>query len=289
MAMSFDQHDNTMVLNMMRNMSYLPGIGYGRRQHGPSEFMAIPNHNVPFGLGFIPTEADYRYMERLCKEKVRARLTYTPFDYPVRPYTMILADYFVRASESQMPSDGIIGGLCTVQEPELQCLFHQLQLSDGAPATSTSTLVAPSSPDHMNLMTLYFLDEIDEHGTFVETENIVDGVVPHDEYIDEMLTMSMSQIKKMVQPKLASPFDLFGVSAIDIAEEILTILAPKSTEDVLVVDDLFEGTIGPIEGASDFVDPPLSFDVLSGFVFRSDDVHDSSFMDLSIYEYMSLL
>ena len=187
-----------------------------------------------------------------------------------------------------MPSDGIIGGLCTVQEPELQCLFHQLQLSDGAPATSTSTLVAPSSPDHMNLMTLYFLDEIDEHGTFVETENIVDGVVPHDEFIDEMLVISLSQIEEIVQPELASPFDLFEVSVIEIVEEILTALALESTEDVLVVDDLFEGTIGPIEGASDFVDPPLSFDVLSGFVSCSDDVHDFSFMDLSIFEYLPI-
>ena len=41
-------------------------------------------------------------------------------------------------------------------------------------------------------MTLYFLDEIDEHETFVETENIVDGVVPHDEYIDEIFAMSMN-------------------------------------------------------------------------------------------------
>ena len=49
---------------------------------------------------------------------------------------------------------------------------------------------------------------------------------------------------------------------------------------------MFEGPIGPIEGVSDFVDPPLSFDVLSGFVSRSDDVHDSSFMDLSICEYL---
>ena len=44
----------------------------------------------------------------------------------------------------------------------------------------------------MSLMTLYFPDEIDEHETFVEIEDIVDGAVPHDEYIDEMLTMSMS-------------------------------------------------------------------------------------------------
>ncbi|KAL6338346.1 hypothetical protein AAG906_018716 [Vitis piasezkii] len=79
-----------------------------------------------------------------------------------------------------MPSDGIIG----------DSTF--LQLSDRAPGTLTSAFAAPSSPDRMSLITLYFSDEIDEHGTFVEIGGIVDGVVPHDEYIDEMLTMSMS-------------------------------------------------------------------------------------------------
>ena len=39
---------------------------------------------------------------------------------------------------------------------------------------------------------LYFSDEIDEHETFVEIRDIVDGDVPHDEHVDEMLTMSMS-------------------------------------------------------------------------------------------------
>ena len=36
------------------------------------------------------------------------------------------------------------------------------------------------------------------------------------------------------------------------------------------------------------MDSPLFFDVLSGFVSRSDNVHDSSFMDLSIFEYLSV-
>ncbi|RVW69087.1 hypothetical protein CK203_063713 [Vitis vinifera] len=96
---TFDEHGSTVVLDIMRSMSYLPGMGLGRRQHGPSEFIAIPDHDVPFGLGFIPTEADYLYMARLRKERVRARLTHTPFYYPLRPYTRSLADYFVRASE----------------------------------------------------------------------------------------------------------------------------------------------------------------------------------------------
>ena len=108
-----------MVLDMMRSMSYLPGMGLGRRQHGPSEFMAILDHDVSFEPGFIPIEADYRYMARLRKKRVMARLTHTPFDYPIRPYTMSLADYFMRALEPQAHSDGIIGRLNTTLEVEL--------------------------------------------------------------------------------------------------------------------------------------------------------------------------
>ena len=59
-------------------------------------------------------------------------------------------------------------------------------------------LVAPSSSDHMSLMTLYFSDEIDEHGIFFEIGDMVDGSVPHDEYVDEMFAMSMSQIDRIV-------------------------------------------------------------------------------------------
>ena len=122
--MSFDQYGSTVVLDMMRDMSYLPGMGLGRRQHGPSEFITIPDHDVPFRLGFIPTEADYLYMARLHKERVRARLTHMPFHYTVRLYIRSLADYFVRASEPHAPSDGIVGGLSTTQEAELQRLVQ---------------------------------------------------------------------------------------------------------------------------------------------------------------------
>ena len=248
---------------MMRSMSYLPDMGLGRRQHGPNEFMDILDHDVPFGLGFIPTKADYRYMARLLKEKVKARLAHTSFDYPIRPYTMSLTDYFVGASEPQMPPDGIIWGLNTTQEAKLQRLVHQLQLGDGAPSTLTSTVVAPSSPDHMSCMTFHFSDEIDKYGTFAEIEDIVDGVIPHDEYINEMLVMSLGQIDGTVQPELASPFDLFGVSIIEVAEGIQNTPAPEFADDVIVVDELFDGPVDLVEGSSDFVDPPLSFDVLS--------------------------
>ncbi|RVW61509.1 hypothetical protein CK203_066043 [Vitis vinifera] len=194
--MSFDQHGSTVVLDIMRSMSYLPGMGLGRRQHGPSEFIAIPDHDVPFGLGFTP----------------------------LRPIISIWRACARReASEPLTRADVIIGGLSTTQEVELQRLVQQLRL-ETEPLT-------------------------DEHGTFDEVGDVVDGAAPHDEYIDEMLALSMSQIEETIQPGLASSFDLFG-------------------------------------GASDFVDPPLSFDVLSGFVSRSDIVSDVSSMDLSIFEYL---
>ena len=56
------------------------------------------------------------------------------------------------------------------------------------------------------------------------------------------------------------------------------------TGDV-IIDIASPDILGHVVGESDVVDPPLSFDVLSGFVSRSDDVLAFSSMDLSIFEY----
>ena len=69
-------------------------------------------------------------------------------------------------------------------------------------------------------MTLCFSDEIDEHEIFAEIGDIVDGAMPHDEYVDEMLALSLSQIEEIAPPELTSPFDLFRVSVLEIVEEI---------------------------------------------------------------------
>ena len=112
------------------------------------------------------------------------------------------------------------------------------------------------------------------------------GVVRRDKYRIEMHIMSMSQIAKMVQFEFALPFDLFGVSAIEVVEEIQTILPLELMEDVTVGADEFKDTFGFIEGTSYFVDPPLSLDILLGFISRFDDVYDSISMDLSIFKYL---
>ena len=49
------------------------------------------------------------------------------------------------------------------------------------------------------------------------------------------------------------------MSTIDIAKKIQTTPAPEFTDDVIIVVDLFDGLVGPIKGASNFVDFHLMF------------------------------
>ena len=56
--MSFDQHNSTLVLSMMRGMSYMPGLGLGRHQQGPREFSITVDNDIPYGLGYTPSEDD---------------------------------------------------------------------------------------------------------------------------------------------------------------------------------------------------------------------------------------
>ncbi|RVW90158.1 hypothetical protein CK203_041953 [Vitis vinifera] len=86
----------------------------------------------------------------------------------------------------------------------------------------------------------------------IELADMIDGVVPHDEYRDEMDMLGISQFLDAI------------------AEEDQTVPAPELFAFVIPIVDMYEGIVSPIEGASDYEDPPLSFDILSGFVTRSD-------------------
>ena len=68
------------------------------------------------------------------------------------------------------------------REIELQHLFHQLQLSDGAPSTSVSMAITPTSPDRASMLSLCFPEGITDDGVIVDPTEMIDGVVPHDEY-----------------------------------------------------------------------------------------------------------
>ena len=66
--MSFDKYSSTLVLSMMRGMSYMPGLGLGHRQQGSHEFTITVDHDIPYGLGYIPTADDARHMVQLRRE-----------------------------------------------------------------------------------------------------------------------------------------------------------------------------------------------------------------------------
>ena len=77
----------------------MPSLGLGHRQQGPREFTFTVDHDIPYGLGYTPTEDDACHMVRLHWDRVRACLSGVPFDYPLHPCTFQLVDYFIRRSE----------------------------------------------------------------------------------------------------------------------------------------------------------------------------------------------
>ena len=71
-SMSFDQHRNSIILDMMKSMSYMPGMGLRHCQHGHNEFITVLDHDPPFGFRFVPVEVDFRCMAQLSQKKVRS-------------------------------------------------------------------------------------------------------------------------------------------------------------------------------------------------------------------------
>ena len=149
------------------------------------------DHDSPFGLGYILMEVDFKYMAQLHKERIMARLSHMPMDYPLHPYTMCLADDFVKASSPPLPLDEMIIGFSADQEAELRRLVHQFQLSDGASGSFRVVILSPSSLDLFSMLTFCFPDEVDGYGVPFDPIDLIDGFVLPDEYHDERLMMDM--------------------------------------------------------------------------------------------------
>ena len=85
-----------------------------------------------------------------------------------------------------------------------------------------------------------------------------------------------------------SALSYFRVLALRDDEDAPPTLDDDAITDDVIVDIASPDILGHVMGESDAMDPPLSFDVLSGFVSCSDDVLAFSYMDLSIFEYSPL-
>ena len=118
-------------------------------------------------------------MAQLRQERVRSRLHHISFEYYIRPYSLRLTNYFVRASKPLLHPDRSIDEPTDIQHVELHQLFSQLQLGGGVPNTST-TLITPPSPERSNVFTICFSDEIADYEG-------IDGGMSSDGYAEELL------------------------------------------------------------------------------------------------------
>ena len=109
------------------------------------------------------------------------------------------------------------------------------------------------------MLTMCFPDEI------IDYEGI-DGVMSSDDYVEELLRMVISQ------PEPDSVLSYFHVLSLRDDED-----APPAPDDDAIIDDVIfyiasPDILGHVVGESNYVDPPISFDALLGFISRSDDI-----------------
>ena len=86
---------------------------------------------------------------------------------------------------------------------------------------------------------------------------------------DEMDMIGTGRILDASSHRPRSAFDVFGIFML------------KFNGDGLVAIDITYDTVS-VEGASDYVDLPFSFDTMFGFVTRFDDISDGN-NDMSIF------
>ena len=196
-------------------------------------------------------------MAQLCMDRVRARLSGIPFDYPFHPYTFCLANYFIKGSEHVPPMEGIDHISKIVDIQDIQQALSQVHLSSGITEASNVMIVAPSSPSQANMFFMCFPDEDFDYGLLVDSRGGPDRVTLDDAYIDEIDMIGIGRILDTASHGSHYAFDLFRDSMLDLdGNDFIT--------DVATLNFTF------VEGASDLVDPPLSFDSMFGFITRYD-------------------
>ena len=179
----------------------------------------------------------------------------------------------------------------------------------------SAMIVVPPSPGPASVFSMCFPEEVLDYDLSMDLGDDTDGVTIPDAYIDKMDMISKSRILDAAPHEPHYAFDKFGVSAIDFEDvthydecadamdmigtsHILDAAPPGpcsvfymfgismqeiNDDDGLVTTDVIHNTVS-LGGVSESVDPPLSFDTMSGFVTRFDDISDGN-NDMSIFEY----
>ena len=254
-------------------------------------------------------------MAMLRRDRVRDHLSWVPFDYPLRPYTFQLAEYFTRGLEHAPHTEGVDHVSKMVEIRGIQQALRQMCFSSKTTEPPEAMIVAPPSPDRASVFSMCFPEEVLDYDLPMDLGDGPDGVILFDTYMDAMDMIGTCRILDIAPRGPHSTFDMFRVSMIDY--DIVTLYnaytdtmdmigigrildasspRPRSAFDVfrvsmlefngdgLVAIDITHDTVS-IEGASDSVDPPLSFDTMFRFVTLFDDISDGN-NDMSIFEYL---
>ena len=150
-----------------------------------------------------------------------------------------------------------------------------MHLSFGITEGSDAVIVTPSSLGRASMFSMCFLDEVFEYGLLVDSRGGTDGVTLDDAYIDEMGMIGIGRILDATPHGPHFTFDMFGVSMLEMDgdDSITEVATPDLTS---------------VEGASNPVDPPFSFDSMSGFVTHYDVMSYRNNNDMSIFEYLPM-
>ena len=162
------------------------------------------------------------------------------------------------------------------------------------------------------MFSVYFPEAISDYDILMDTMIDADGVTLPDSCTEEMDMIGVCRILDVVPHGPHFDFDLFGVSVID-TDDVTLYDACIDEMDMIGTDHILDAAShGPrfaldmfgafmheiddddsvtivtpdvitIEGASDSVDQPLSFDTMSGFVTHFDDVAGGNNNDMSVF------
>ena len=234
----------------------------------------------------------------------------------LRSYTFQLANYFIRISKHAPRTGGTDNYLETYEIQGIQQALGHMCFSSETTEASGALIVAPPSPGRASVFSMCFPEEVLDYDPSTYLGDDTDGVTLLDTYKDKMDMIGISRILDAAPHEPHSSFDMFGDFAIDFEDVTLydarayamdmigtdpildaALLGPRSVfymfaiymleindDDGIIATDIIHYTVS-VEGLSDFVDPPLSFDTMFGFVTRFDDYFDG-YNDMSIFEYL---
>ena len=106
-------------------------------------------------------------MARPRRDRVRARLSRVPFDYPFHPHTFQLADYFTRGSEHAPRIEEVDRVPKTVEIQGIQQALGQMCLSSETTEPPKAMIVASLSPDQASVFSMFFLEEIPDYEVYL--------------------------------------------------------------------------------------------------------------------------